>query len=90
MSTAVRRAALSAMLSAGCVVMAASAAEAGSQPSNTSSNSSSNNGVVRERVDSSYCVDGYCERTIERRTYRDDHSPRWRPYNPYYEPRPYR
>ena len=75
---AVRQAALSAMVSA-CVVMgAAGAAKAGSQSSNTSSNSSSNNGVVRERVDSSYCVNGYCERTIERRTYRDDdRRPRW-------------
>jgi hypothetical protein len=67
--------------------MAAGAAEAGSQSSNTSSNSSSNNGVVRERVDSSYCVNGYCERYIERRTYRDDRRPRWRQN---YDPRRYR
>ena len=75
---AFRKAALSAMVSA-CVAMgAAGAAEAGNQSSNTSSNSSSNNGVVRERIDSSYCTDRYCERTIERRTYRDDERrPRW-------------
>jgi hypothetical protein len=75
---AFRKATLSAMVSA-CVAMgAAGAAEAGNQSSNTSSNSSSNNGVVRERIDSSYCTDRYCERTIERRTYRDDERrPRW-------------
>lgn len=56
--------------------LAASAAQAGSQSSNTSSNSSSNNGVVRERVDSSYCKNGSCERSLERRIYRDDRRPR--------------
>lgn len=39
---------------------------------NTSSNSSSNNGVIRERVDSTYCGNGYCERPIDRRNFRDD------------------
>jgi hypothetical protein len=67
------------MLLAGGAVMTAGAATAGSQSSNTSSNSSSNNGVVRERVDNSYCVNGYCERYIDRRIYRDDRSPRWPP-----------
>jgi hypothetical protein len=52
--------------------MAAGAAQAGSQSSNTSSNSSSNNGVVRERVVDTYCEDGYCERYVVRRVYRDD------------------
>jgi hypothetical protein len=75
---AFRKAALSAMVSACGAMGAAGAAEAGNQSSNTSSNSSSNNGVVRERIDSSYCTDRYCERTIERRTYRDDERrPRW-------------
>jgi hypothetical protein len=67
--------------------MAASAAQAGSQSSNTSSNSSSNNGVVRERVDNSYCANGYCERYIDRRIYRDNRRARW-PRD--YERRPYR
>ena len=84
--TAIRNAALAAMLLAGGAVMTAGAATAGSQSSNTSSNSSSNNGVVRERVDSSYCQNGYCERYIDRRIYRDDRRPRWRQN---YEPRPY-
>lgn len=53
-------------------VFAAGAAQADSQSSNTSSNSSSNNGVVRERVVDTYCEDGYCDRVIVRRTYRDD------------------
>jgi hypothetical protein len=52
----------------------ASVAHAGSQSSNTSSNSSSNNGVVRERIIDRYCVDGYCERSVSRRYYRDDRS----------------
>ena len=53
--------------------MAASGvAQAESQSSNTSSNSSSNNGVVRERIVDTYCEDGYCERYIQRRVYRDD------------------
>ena len=51
---------------------AATASQAGSQSSNTSSNSSSNNGVVRERVVDTYCEDGYCERYVHRRLYRDD------------------
>ena len=59
-------------LFAAASAFAASAAQAGSQSSNTSSNSSSNNGVVRERVIDTYCEDGYCERTVERRVYRDD------------------
>lgn len=88
MSMTVRKAALSAMVSACVVVVTAGAAEAGSQSSNTSSNSSSNNGVVRERIDSSYCVIGYCERTIERRTYRDDDRRPRRPRG--YDPRRYR
>jgi hypothetical protein len=66
---AIRSAALAALAT---TFMAASAAQAGSQSSNSSSNSSSNNGVVRERVDNSYCVNGYCERYIDRRTFRDD------------------
>jgi hypothetical protein len=85
--TGVRKASLAAMVSATGVAMAASAAVAGSQSSNSSSNSSSNNGVVRERIDSSYCVNGYCDRYIERRTYRDDRRPGWREK---YGPRPYR
>jgi hypothetical protein len=60
---------------------------AGNQSSNTSSNSSSNNGVVRERVDSTYCWNGYCERHIDRRIYRDDDKRRWRHD---YGPRRYR
>ena len=56
----------------GVVAMTASAAQAGSQSSNTSSNSSSNNGVVRERIIDTYCEDGYCERYVSRRVYRDD------------------
>ena len=61
----------------------ASEAQAGSQSSNTSSNSSSNNGVVRERVIDTYCANGYCERTIQRRTYRDDRVRGRRDYRPY-------
>jgi hypothetical protein len=61
----------------GAVALAAGAAEAGAQSSNTSSNSSSNNGVVRERIVDTYCDDGWCERTVERRTWRDDRR-RWR------------
>src|SRR3990170_945492 len=57
--------------------MTASAALADSQSSNTSSNSPSNNGVVRERVVDSYCENGYCRRTVERRVYRDDRRNRW-------------
>lgn len=56
----------------GLAAMTATAAHAGSQSSNTSSNSSSNNGVVRERVADTYCEDGYCERYVSRRVYRDD------------------
>ena len=67
--------------------MAASAAQAESQSSNTSSNSSSNNGVVRERVDDSYCRNGYCERYHHRRVYRDDRRTRSRGDD---ERRPYR
>ncbi|OCP01717.1 MULTISPECIES: hypothetical protein [unclassified Ensifer] len=52
--------------------MTAGVAHAGSQSSNTSSNSSSNNGVVRERIVETYCEDGYCERYVRRRVYRDD------------------
>lgn len=59
------------------VATGATPALAGSQSSNTSSNSSSNNGVVRERIVDSYCEDGDCVRTIERRVYRDD-GRRWR------------
>lgn len=55
---------------------AATGAQAGSQSSNTSSNSSSNNGVVRERVVDTYCENGYCERSVLRRTYRDDRGQR--------------
>ena len=76
MTKKVVRSALLAALAA--TLMAASAAQAGSQSSNTSSNSSSNNGVVRERVDDSYCEDGYCERYRHRRVYRDDPRARWR------------
>jgi hypothetical protein len=74
--------------------VAASAAQAGSQSSNTSSNSSSNNGVVRERVYDSYCANGYCQRSIQRRVYRDEPRVRWRqdyqPYRYYRYDRPYR
>ena len=82
-----RNAALATILLAGGAMMAASVAQAGSQSSNTSSNSSSNNGVVRERVDSSYCANGYCERDVDRRIYRDDRRARW-PRN--YDRRQYR
>lgn len=75
--TAVRNAALAVML-AGTAMLAAGTAYAGNQSSNTSSNSSSNNGVVRERVIDRYCEDGYCERRIQRRIYRDDRPSRWR------------
>lgn len=47
------------------------------QSSNTSSNSSSNNGVVRERVVDTYCDDGYCTRTVDRRKYRDGSNRNW-------------
>jgi hypothetical protein len=57
--------------------MSASGALADSQSSNTSSNSSSNNGVVRERVVDSYCDNGFCRRSLERRVYRDDRRDRW-------------
>ena len=57
---------------AAATALAASSAQADSQSSNTSSNSSSNNGVVRERVVDTYCEDGYCDRVVQRRTYRDD------------------
>lgn len=73
----IRNAVLTAILLAGGAVMGASVAQAGSQSSNTSSNSSSNNGVVRERIDSSYCENGYCERYIDRRIYRDDRRSRF-------------
>ena len=59
------------------VIAAALAPAASAQSSNTSSNSSSNNGVVRERVVDSYCDRGGCERSVVRRTYRDD-GRRWR------------
>ena len=55
---------------------AGTGAQAGSQSSNTSSNSSSNNGVVRERVVDTYCENGYCERYVLRRVYRDDRGQR--------------
>lgn len=66
------------LLAAAVIFAAAGAAPAVAQSSNTSSNSSSNNGVVRERIVDSYCDDGYCERRVVRRTYRDDR--RWRRY----------
>ncbi|MGQ0659483.1 hypothetical protein [Sphingosinicella sp.] len=56
--------------------LVAGTAQAESQSSNTSSNSSSNNGVVRERIVDTYCDNGYCERTVQRRVYRDDRR-RW-------------
>jgi hypothetical protein len=59
-------------LFAAATAFAAGAGQADSQSSNTSSNSSSNNGVVRERVADTYCEDGYCERSVQRRVYRDD------------------
>jgi hypothetical protein len=60
-------------------VAALAAPAALAQSSNTSSNSSSNNGVVRERVIDSYCDRGGCERSVMRRTYRDDRRDRsWR------------
>lgn len=58
-------------------IFVAAPAFAGSQSSNTSSNSSSNNGVVRDRVVDTYCEDGFCDRYVERRVYRDDRR-RWR------------
>lgn len=60
------------MLAVAGTGLAASAAQADSQSSNTSSNSSSNNGVVRERVIDTYCENGYCQRYVLRRVYRDD------------------
>lgn len=57
---------------AGAVFMTAPSAYAGNQSSNTSSNNSSNNGFVRDRVVDTYCEDGYCQRSVSRRTYRDD------------------
>lgn len=61
------------------LVAAVTAPAALAQSSNTSSNSSSNNGVVRERVVDSYCDRGGCDRSVVRRTYRDDgHDRRWR------------
>src|SRR3546814_9310254 len=60
------------ILFAAVAALTAGAAQADSQPSNTSSNSSSNNGVVRERIVDTYCEDGYCDRYVQRRTYRDD------------------
>jgi hypothetical protein len=63
---------VSVMLGALAVIGGATVAQAGSQSSNTSSNSSSNNGMVRERVVDTYCEDGYCERHVQRRVYRDD------------------
>ena len=57
---------------AAAATFAASAAQADSQSSNTSSNSSSNNGVVRQSVVDTYCDNGWCERSVHRRTYRDD------------------
>jgi len=65
------------------VLLAAAAAHAGSQSSNTSSNSSSNNGVVRERIVDTYCENGYCERRIDQRLFRDDRGDRWRRHRPY-------
>ncbi|NRP73784.1 hypothetical protein ILFOPFJJ_04697 [Ensifer psoraleae] len=53
------------------VAMTTGTAEAGSQSSNSSSNSSSNNGVVHERIVETYCEDGYCERYVLRRVYRN-------------------
>ncbi len=61
-------------LFAAATAFVASSAQADSQSSNTSSNSSSNNGVVRDRVVDTYCENGFCERYVERRTYRDDRS----------------
>jgi hypothetical protein len=69
--------------------MTASAAEAGSQSSNTSSNSSSNNGVVVEQFVDTYCEDGYCERHVLRRIFRDDgrggHERKWRYRDRYHD-----
>lgn len=60
------------LLFSDATALAATSAQAESQSSNTSSNSSSNNGVVRERVVDTYCENGWCERSVQRRTYRDD------------------
>ncbi len=60
------------MTAAAGLAMTAGAAGAASQSSNSSSHSSSNNGVVRERVVDTYCEDGYCDRYVSRRVYRDD------------------
>ncbi|APO67850.1 hypothetical protein ACDY96_35770 [Rhizobium mongolense] len=70
--------------------MTTSMAEAGSQSSNTSSNRSSNSGVVRERIVDTYCEDGFCQRYVRHRVYRDDwqsgHERERRRYrDPYYE-----
>lgn len=60
------------VIAAASAVLMTTPAQAGNQSSNTSSNSSSNNGVVRDRVVDTYCEDGYCQRSVSRRTYRDD------------------
>jgi hypothetical protein len=64
------------LLLASATMMASSLAYADSQSSNTSSNRSSNNGIVRERIVDTYCEDGYCERYVLRRTYRENESSR--------------
>ena len=58
-------------------MVTASPALAGGQSSDTSSDSSSNNGVVRQRIVDTYCAGGYCERTVQRRVYRDDRRRGW-------------
>ncbi len=60
------------MTAAAGLAMTAGAAGAASQWSSSSSNSSSNNGVVREHVVDTYCEDGYCDRYVSHRVYRDD------------------
>ena len=65
-------------LFAAATAFATGTAQADSQSSNTSSNSSSNNGVVRERVVDTYCENGYCDRIVHRRVYRDDDRRRFR------------
>ena len=69
------------ILGAAVLTATATAAQAGSQSSNTSSNSSSNNGLVRERVVDTYCANGYCQRYVQRRVYRDDRQRRYRDYD---------
>ncbi len=66
-----------AVLAAAAAVATATAALAGDRRSNVITDRQSHNGYVRERIDDTYCVDGYCERIVTRRAYREG-LPRWR------------